>query len=533
VPRTVPSLGCVGAFAQCAAVAGVRSVSCFRCVLCVMHRILLCSLVIGAAAFGQRTPVVLVDGYHPICQSGDLTSGKTFGDLEARLTAEGVSVTFVGTCSYAGKPAIEDLGQALGGIISNLNAPQVDVITHSMGGLILRSYLSGKQTTSGVFAPPVDTKVRKWISIATPNFGALIPDIASNYLPDIEAQELVPGSQFLFDLATWNQNHDDLRGVDAVAIIGNAGGLGPLSGTSDGTVAVTSASLSFAEPDERTRILPYCHGTSIFNAILGLGCDAPPVARIQSDNPLSWQIIDSFLADTSDWRAVGHSPSQDAILSKYGGLLTQNRDAMDSPIGAISDETFAQGTTPGGYTVSIAKPGPQIALVIPAAARLPFLSLAPGMLISIYGTNLNGSAVAVDGQTLPQLYASDGLINARLPEHAPGLARLTVSSALGKAQVNIFFENAVPAVFTMNGSGSGPAAAYRIGDYVALYLTGLGTQGAVPTVLINGISANVTYAGPTHWFDGLDQINVELPQGVTTGTVIVIMGQHVSNTVTI
>ena len=43
---------------------------------------------------------------------------------------------------------------------------------------------------------------------------------------------MTPGSQFLFDLNTWNQNLDDLRGIDVVGIIGNAGGIGLLQGMS-------------------------------------------------------------------------------------------------------------------------------------------------------------------------------------------------------------------------------------------------------------------------------------------------------------
>jgi pimeloyl-ACP methyl ester carboxylesterase len=186
-----------------------------------LFSILACSL-----ASGQRPPVILIDGYHLLCQSENLSSPHDFGEMEPRLQAQGVRVIFFGTCSYTGKPSLETLGNALGTVIRNLNVPQVDLASHSTGGLIVRSYLSGKQD-SGRFTPRADPKVRKWVSIATPNFGALIPGGLFDFLPDVQARELAPGSQFLFDLATWNQNHDDLRGVDAVAIIGNAGGFGP------------------------------------------------------------------------------------------------------------------------------------------------------------------------------------------------------------------------------------------------------------------------------------------------------------------
>lgn len=218
--------------------------------------------------------MILIDGYHLSCTSDTLASTHDFGALQQRLQAEGVPVSFFGTCSVPGRPSIEELGNALGLAIRNLNAPQVDLVTFSMGGLIVRSYLAGKQMALGVFNAPVPSWVRKWVSIATPNFGALIPGIIPDFLLDTQAREMVPASQFLFDLATWNQNRDDLRGIDALAVVGNAGGGGPVEVGSDGTVVVTSASLSFAEPDERTRVVPLCHGTGIFTAILGSGCDA-------------------------------------------------------------------------------------------------------------------------------------------------------------------------------------------------------------------------------------------------------------------
>jgi uncharacterized protein (TIGR03437 family) len=443
-----------------------------------------------------------------------------------------VAVTFFATCSLPGRPSIEELGNALGTAIRNLNVPQVDLVTFSMGGLVVRSYLAGKQPAPGAFTPPVPSRVRKWISIATPNFGALVPSIVPDFLLDTQVRQLVPASQFLFDLATWNQNHDDLRGVDAVAIIGSAGGTGILEGASDGTVGVTSASLSFAEPDERTRVLPYCHGTGFFTAILGFGCDAPPLAKIQTDNPLSWQIIDSFLSGTDAWRSVGQSPRQNKVLSQYGGVISQARDSTDTPQSPIRDRAFAtDAPMPGGYTVVIDKPGPLVALIAPSAARLLSLSLAPRMLVSLYGNNLTGATVSVNGQTLALNYTGEHQVNALLPAGVTGLVKLTVSNPQGRQTLNIFVEDAAPAIFTANGSGTGPAAIIRTGNAVSLFLTGLGNTTATPTVTVNGVPATVTYSGPAPGFPGLDQINIVPPVAAPSGTVVVTVGNRSSNTV--
>ena len=399
--------------------------------------------VTAGVMWGQsRPPVILIDGYHLLCKSGNLNSLQDFGELEQRLQSEGVKVAFFGTCSFSGRPSIEDMANALGTEIRNLNAPEVDLVSHSMGGLIVRAYLSGKQNAPGVFTPPLHTQVRKWVSIATPNFGALLPSVLLGFVPDQQTAELVPGGQFLFDLATWNQNHDDLRGVDAVGIIGNAGGFAPINGgQNDGLVAVTSASLSFTLSDERTRVLPYCHGSGDLTSILGLGCDAPPIARIQSDNPLSWTIIDSFFKGTADWQAVGHPPSQDKILSQYGGILSQPRNNLDQPTGPIQDQALVTNAPRrGGYSVVINKPGPQIASITPDQGSSPALSLAPGMPISISGSNLGGSAGTVNGQILvldgPVAGASQ--FSAFLPDNIQGLVKLTVTNSQGSQTVNLF-----------------------------------------------------------------------------------------------
>ena len=426
--------------------------------------------------FGQqRPPVILIDGYHLLCQPENLTSAHDFGELEQRLTSEGLQVYFFGTCSFNGKPSIEDMGNGLGATIRNLNVPQVDLISHSMGGLIVRAYLSGKQNTPGAFTPPVDTQVRKWVSIATPNFGALLPGIITGFLPDQQAQELVPGNQFLFDLATWNQNHDDLRGVDTIGIVGNAGGIWPFNGQNDGTVAVTSASMSFALPDQRTRVVPYCHGAGDLTGILGLGCNAPPIAKIQSDNPLSWSIIDSFLNGTASWQSVGHSPSQDGILSQYGGVLTQPRNAADQPTGPIQDQPFA--TNPprlGGYTVVINKPGPRISNVVPSDTALSGFNLAPGIRILINGSNLDASTVTLNGQTLALNSSSPNQVDAVLPDDVSGLAKLTVKNSQGLQTVNVWVVSNGGLAFA--GSWSHLAAA---GTWdTTFYLVGTGPTAA-------------------------------------------------------
>jgi uncharacterized protein (TIGR03437 family) len=126
--------------------------------------------------------------------------------------------------------------------------------------------------------------------------------------------------------------------------------------------------------------------------------------------------------------------------------------------------------------------------------------------------------------------------------------------------VNVFVEAAMPAIFTLDGSGTGPAAAINAsnnrvvgstnplhaGDYVELYATGLGAttnRGGLdyanqpPTVTIGGQACPVTYAGRAPGYVGLDQINCIVPAVPTSPLgaplVIVTSGIRSSNAATL
>lgn len=171
----------------------------------------------------------------------------------------------------------------------------------------------------------------------------------------------------------------------------------------------------------------------------------------------------------------------------------------------------------------------------------------------------DNASVLFNGEALPLLYKSNSQINAILPAAAPGLAKLSLRNSLGEHTLDVMIEPAVPAVFALSGNGVGSAAATdaitgevisptapaRIGQLVALYATGLGATNRVggldlaavtPTVMIGGRAARVLYAGRAPGFPGLDQINVEVPDGVASindAVVLVRSGFRVSNPVTL
>lgn len=551
-------------------------------------------LLLSPCATAQtRPPVILVDGGGYVCASAPQNSTSAFGQLEEKLSAQDLRVVFFRPCSVLPAPApIEQLGQALGQRIDSLGASQVDLVMYSMGSEIGRSYLAGKQNEPGVFKPPRDPKVRKAVFLAGPHFGDASLGI---HRPDVETIALLSGSRFLWDLNTWNQGIDDLRQIEAVAIVGNWGG------TDDGGPALTETSiLSFGYPEERTRILPLCHHQSL--------CDTP-IARIDSDAHPSWRIINSFLSGTDEWKTVGQKPSQDAVLSKNGGLFLAVKDASDSFIkidqvsvtglevykGEVAlfkhfvekGEYMLQANAPvaippitwrpamGGFSIATMKPGPIIARAVPAAGLVDTLSLAPGSFISIYGTRLGSglatassipfpttlgtTTVTVNEKPIPLHFAGENQANALLPDDISGLVRLTVKTGAGVHSINVLIEDAVPAVFTVSQTGTGAAAALhaveggvvsdanpaRIGEYVSVFLTGLGATEASgslqvakikPEATVDGIAATVAWAGRAPGFVGLDQVNIVIPPGVHAGAavpLIVRSGKRGSNVTTL
>ena len=566
----------------------------------------------------SKLPVVFINGFQNICSNSSFSS--TFGSADQVLQANGEASVFFDICSVSGSPTIEDLGAALGSFLANLRyvdgqpVDRVDVVAHSMGGLVLRSYLSGKQNAAGTFQPPAVTHVRKVVFLATPHFGS---GIALTFGLTPQLRELASGSRFLFDLGTWNQGTDDLRGVDAIAAIGNGGtGRAVMAGFDDGVVALTAASLRFYQTG-RTRVLPYCHvnGGGLVSFAGLCTSDARGIANIPSSSHDSARLIVSFFNGADDWKSIGVAAENDPFLSIDGGLIVTARTSDDLPLALSSvratsstgqskqlnlpsndvayTDLFPAGpvtlaassssanvnssvTLPAGgvepYTV---KSGTQIARVLPAAANVFPLSLAPGMFVSIYGAALAAQTMQASGLPYPlQLadaqvmfnntplslsYVSAAQINAVIPDSANGLAMLMVRSGAGNRTVNVFVEAAMPAIFTLDGSGTGSAAAinatnHRVagsgnplhaGDYVELYATGLGVTtnrngldyaNQQPTVTVGGKDCPVTYAGRAPGYIGLDQINCIIPAGLgvnAAAPVVITSGIRSSNVATL
>lgn len=221
--------------------------------------------------------------------------------------------------------------------------------------------------------------------------------------------------------------------------------------------------------------------------------------------------------------------------------------------------------------------------------------VAPDSLGSIYGANLAQTTQQVASLPLPSslggvsiavkdaagnsgnaslLYVSPGQINFQMP---PGMATGVATFVIGNGtNTSVTAVGAVgqvgPTLFSMTGTGSGPAAAtalsisggnpaitfpvslFNCGSvpcqalpidvsgyapvYLTLYGTGIRNRSSLDNVLvtINGVSLPALYAGPQPSFAGLDQINVQLTPELSGGgvsNIVVKVDQHQANTVTV
>ena len=204
-----------------------------------------------------------------------------------------------------------------------------------------------------------------------------------------------------------------------------------------------------------------------------------------------------------------------------------------------------------------------------AASFSPFTSsVAPGEFVTIFGsgmadsttvasslpfpTTLAGVQVLVNGQAIPLYLVSPTQISGVLPYSLPvdDYAVFTVvNNGRTSNSVTQYTSETAPGVFTIPSTGLGvPAALHpdfsivsatsraRIGETIAVFVTGLGpvspsvpAGAAAPSnplsritadfinVQLDGINANVSYAGLAPGLAGLYQINFTIPAGVQRG----------------
>lgn len=235
------------------------------------------------------------------------------------------------------------------------------------------------------------------------------------------------------------------------------------------------------------------------------------------------------------------------------------------------DWTTGSLTIPITLTVTPTSASPPVMSAIVSSASATPGAIAPGEIVSIFGTGIGGAPagpqldvsgkvatspsqtqVLIGGVAEPLIYASGSQTNAIVPFEVgtTGVAKVQViSSGFASATWDAPLALAAPSIFTSNSTGLGQAAlnqdnsinsssnAAARGTVVQLYATGggatrpAGVTGALaPTgenlaqsvkVTIGGVDAVVQYAGSAPGeVEGLIQINAMIPQNVAPSSFV-------------
>jgi uncharacterized protein (TIGR03437 family) len=168
-------------------------------------------------------------------------------------------------------------------------------------------------------------------------------------------------------------------------------------------------------------------------------------------------------------------------------------------------------------------------------------AIAPGGLISVFGTGLAGPGAAttadIRGVSLPILVATPFQLNAQVPSTlTPGTYPLRIQSPFGAAQQLVTLQATAPAIFQVgpsqaaianqDGTLNTPTNPAARGKTIVVYGTGLGAVSAsgqlsvaqaTVTAVVQGIQVPVAFAGLTPGFIGLYQVNVTLPGSIPPG----------------
>jgi uncharacterized protein (TIGR03437 family) len=243
--------------------------------------------------------------------------------------------------------------------------------------------------------------------------------------------------------------------------------------------------------------------------------------------------------------AADLAPGLNTIIAEYSG-----------------DGSYASATASTTVSVTQTSSGPPTISALTNAASYR-TSYAPGMLMSIFGsqlapaawsaprvplpTQMAGVSVTVNGVIAPLLYVSPSQLNVQVPyETGVGALATVVVNNNGQTGTSSFTASATaPGIFVDSNFAPVPYTSAGRGDLITLFVTGVGSvspavpsggapdastpianlpkpQGSV-TVTVGGLTAATQFVGIPPGLVGVLQVNYQVPQGVSTGANAVVV----------
>ena len=362
-------------------------------------------------------------------------------------------------------------------------------------------------------------------------------------------------------------------------------------------VAVDSAGNVYIGDSGNNRVRVVSGGTIrtyAGNGVAGYDRDGVPAASTQVGNPVALAVDAGGTLYISDGSARVRKVFSNGLISTIAGNGSRGYTGDGgAATGATLNGAAALAVAPNGnvYVADLgnnavralqpAAGGISVTAIVNAASNLVG-PIAPGEVVVIYGSNLGpgtltqfqlgsnglvpttvaGTTVYFGSIVAPVLYTSANQVGAIVPFGVTG-SQVQVSVVYNgqfSASLPASVATAVPALFTLNSSGSGQAAAVnqdgsvngaaspvKVGSVISLYLTGAGQTnpagadglpGTGPsggpvlpvTASINGRTATVQYAGSAQGLvAGVVQVNVVVPAGTSAGAAVPVSVQVGSN----
>jgi pimeloyl-ACP methyl ester carboxylesterase len=267
---------------------------------------------------------------------------------------------------------------------SDLNAWQVDLVGHSMGGLISRRYIAFDMPLATVTNMP--RPVRHLIMLGTPNLGSPCADVASGFL-FMSTADLQTSTMASFNKATSN-----LRGVPASIL---ASDLLPFTcfakGPGDGVVPVPSAYYNFT--------------------------DRGLAHELHTDMPSSQADFTQFVLPRL---AVTRGAAPAAVPAP-----------APARVASVRPQAAAKTPATDGIGMGQAQPGKTKVLAFDLARGEKVLALVLGT--GGYNASLKGP----NGKTVTADYATSGPMGTLSPASAPGHWTLTVLAGSTPAEYQV------------------------------------------------------------------------------------------------
>ena len=243
-----------------------------------------------------------------------------------------------------------------------------------------------------------------------------------------------------------------------------------------------------------------------------------------------------------------------ATLSVAGTALAVGTNTISAQYSG--NTSYAVATASVNITVTASSSGPPSITSLTNGASFR-TSYAPGMLLSIFGSNLapaaasaanvplpsqmGGVSVTVNSQAAPLLYVSSSQLNIQLPyELTPNAAATIQVNNNGNTVTSSFTPSAAaPGIFVNAQLEPVPSISGARGQIVTLFITGAGAvspliaTGTAPVagtlianlpvpqgqlaVTVGGLPATVQFAGIPAGLVGVVQVNYEIPAEVPLG----------------